>query len=71
MGLTFEERQAHRCRCRKAEEAYCAIAEANLHLKLARQQAAFEAEEENRKWANEHWDEVEAYEQRKLIPKEY
>ena len=27
------------------------------------------SEEENRKWANEHWDEVEAYSQRR--PKEY
>jgi hypothetical protein len=33
--------------------------------------SCYEAEEEFRKWENEHGDEVEAYEQRKLIPKEY
>lgn len=34
-------------------------------------EGCYESKEESRKWANENWDEVEAYEQRKLIPKEY
>ena len=31
----------------------------------------YESEEEARKWENENWDKVEAYEEKRLIPKEY
>lgn len=66
------EAHAYNAKVEAFEEAYedhIAAMEPGSAFMESCYQAEEESEEERRKWANEHWDEVEAHSQRR--PKEY